>query len=454
MTSIDTGIGQLFRDRFPGATVTPEDPDYDDARTLWNATADGRPAAIARCRGVADVVAAVTLARRADVPLAVRGGGHSLPGFSTCDGGVVIDLRGMRSVDVDAERRVAAVGPGATWRDVDQACAAYGLATTGGLISTTGVAGLTLGGGIGWLQRRYGLACDNLRAAQVVTADAEVVEADDDLLWGLRGGGGNFGIVTRFTFDLHPVATVLGGPLVFPFDRGVEVLRAFREWAADAPDEATLLASIMTAPPEPFVPAAVVGQKVVALLGCWCGDPADGAAALAPLRALGPALDHFGPMPYPVLQGMLDGAAPAGLRNYYRGGYLAELTDDVIALALRHGARLPSPLSQIHFHQMGGAVGRTGDASAFSGRDAGYAYNLVSAWSATDEDALQKAANRALAADLAPHSLGRSYVNFEGEPGAARSAYGDAIYARLARLKRQYDPANVFCRNQNVLPAP
>ena len=210
----------------------------------------------------------------------------------------------------------------------------------------------------------------------------------------------------------------------------------------------------MTAPPEPFVPAELVGQKVVVLLGCWCGDLDTGAAALAPLRTLGPVLDHFGPMPYPVLQTMLDGAAPAGLRNYYRGGYLAELTDDVIALALRHGARLPSPMSQIHFHQMGGAVGRTGGSSAFSGRDAGYTYNLVSTWPDPADDILHISANQALAADLAPHAMGRTYVNFEGEPGAARAAYGDAIYDRLARLKRQYDPANVFCRNQNVRPAP
>jgi hypothetical protein len=241
----------------------------------------------------------------------------------------------------------------------------------------------------------------------------------------------------RFTFDLHPVATVLGGLLAFPFDRGAEVLRAFREWAAEAPDEATLLASIMTAPPEPFVPAEVVGQKMVVLLGCWCGDPADGENALAPLRALGLALDHFGPMPYPVLQGMLDGAAPRGLRNYYRGGYLAELTDDVIAVALHHGARLPSPLSQIHFHQMGGAVGRRGAESAFSGRDAGYTYNLLSTWADATDDLRHTTANRALAADLAPHALARSYVDFEGEPGAARTAPTPTVTPRRPATARR-----------------
>jgi FAD/FMN-containing dehydrogenase len=227
--------------------------------------------------------------------------------------------------------------------------------------------------------------------------------------------------------------------------------------AAAAPDEATLLASVMTAPPEPFVPPEVVGQKVVALLGCWCGDLADGEAALAPLRALGPAVDRFGPMPYPVLQSMLDGAAPHGLRNYYRGGYAADLSDEIIAVALDHGARLPSPMSQIHFHQMGGAAGRAGvETSAFSGRAAGYTYNIVSTWTDPAQDATHIDANRGLAKALAPHSMGGTYVNFatETDTGQVRAAYGDQIYDRLARLKRHYDPANLFRRNQNIRPAP
>jgi hypothetical protein len=235
------------------------------------------------------------------------------------------------------------------------------------------------------------------------------------------------------------------------------VLRAFREWAANAPDEASLLASVMAAPPEPFVPPELVGQKVVALLGCWCGDLAAGQAALASLRALGPVLDLFRPMPCPALQGMLDGAAPHGLRNYYRGGYAAELSDEIIAAALDYGARLPSPMSQIHFHQMGGAVGRAGiETSAFSGRAAGYTYNLISTWADPAQDGTHIDANRALAAALAPHSMGGTYVNCvtETDAGRVRAAYGDEIYDRLARLKRQYDPANLFRRNQNVRPAP
>jgi len=456
MTTTDQSLAAAFAAGFGGDVFTPGDAGYEEARTVWNGTIDTRPAVVARCHGAADIAAAVNLTRTAGVPLAVRAGGHSVPGLSSCDGGVVVDLTGMRSVQVDPERRRAVVDAGATWADLDAAAAAHGLATTGGLISTTGVAGLTLGGGIGWLQRKYGLACDNLRAAQVVTAEGDLIEADDDLLWGLRGGGGNFGVVSRFEFDLHPVSIVYGGLLMFPLDRGAEVLRAFREWAASAPDDASLLVAINTAPPEPFVPPELLGQKVVALVGCWCGDTDAGAAAIAPLRALGPAVDLFGPMPYVALQSMLDGGAPYGLRNYFRAGFAADLTDEIIDAVLRHGAQLRSPMSQIHFHQMGGAVSRFGsDTSSFSGRAAGYTYNLIGTWTDAAEDAEHIAQIRDVGADLAPLSMPGRYVNFDTDANAdVRGAYGDAIYTRLARLKRQYDPHNLFRRNQNVRPAP
>ncbi len=457
MTTTREPVAAAFDSGFSGGITTPDDAGYDEARAVWNGTVVSRPAVIAHCRSTADVVAAVNLTRRAGVPLAVRAGGHSVAGLSSCEGGVVIDLTGLRAVTVDPQRRRAIVEPGATWADFDAATAAHGLASTGGLISSTGVAGLSLGGGIGWLQRKYGLACDNLRSAQLVTADGAVIEADDDLLWGLRGGGGNFGVVTRFEFDLHSVSTVLGGLMMFPFERADEVLRAFREWAAIAPDEASLLAAINCAPPEPFVPPHLVGQRVVALLGCWCGDLATGEAALAPLRALGPAVDLFGPMPYPVLQSMLDGGAAHGQRNYFRGGYVADLSDDVLAVVIEHGSKMRSPKSQIHLHQMGGAVGRVGtDMSSFSGRAAGYTYNLIGTWADPAEDATHMDLVRAAAAALAPVSMGRHYVNFEGDADVnhVRAAYGEQIYDRLARLKRQYDPANVFNRNQNVRPAP
>jgi FAD/FMN-containing dehydrogenase len=445
---------------FAGTVITPEDEVYDAARAVWNGTVDVRPALIARCATTEDIAAVVNLARTAGCPLSVRAGGHSVAGLSMCEGGIVIDLSMLRAVTVDANERLAVVEPGATWADFDAATAAHGLATTGGLVSTTGVAGLTLGGGIGWLQRRYGLSCDNLVAADVVTAAGEMVRTSEtersELLWGMRGGGGNFGVVSRFVFSLHPVATVLGGLMLFPLDRGRPVLTAFRDWARDLPDEGSMLAAIITAPPEPFVPPQLVGQKVVAIVGCWCGDLELGAAALEPLRRLGPAVDVFGPMPYTALQGMLDGGAPQGLRNYFRGGYITGLDDTVIGVALEHGAGMPSPMSAIHFHQMGGAVGRVAPgATAFSGRGAGYTYNIVSTWTEPGEDAQHKAANRAFAAALAPLSSAGTYVNFLSDSGNGRSqaAYGDELYDRLARLKREYDPANLFNRNQNVRPA-
>jgi FAD/FMN-containing dehydrogenase len=421
---------------------------------------DGRPALIVQCRSAEDIAVAVAITRDAGLPLAVRAGGHSVAGLSTCDGGVVIDLSPMRTVTVDPARRIAAVAPGATWADFDAAGAVHGLATTGGLISSTGVAGLTLGGGLGWLQRKYGLSCDNLVAADVVTASGDLVRASESehegLLWGLRGGGGNFGIVSRLEFALHPVSVILGGLMLFPLARGKEVLTAFRQWASAAPDEASMLAAIMTAPPEPFVPPELTGQKVVAIAGCWCGDLEAGTAALGPLRGIGPAVDLFGPMPYPALQAMLDGTAPPGLRNYFRGGYTHDLDDEVITVALDYGARLPSPMSQIHFHQMGGAAGRIApDATAFTARAAGYTYNLISTWTDPAEDSRHIAANRELAAALAPLSAAGTYVNFLTDTGddPVRAAYGDATYQRLARLKREYDPHNLFRRNQNVPPA-
>jgi FAD/FMN-containing dehydrogenase len=461
MTSTQSNVlARSFASAFGGTVLTRDDEPYDSARAIWNGTVDGHPALIARCRSTEDIAAAVNLTREAGLPLAVRAGGHSVAGLSTCDDGVVIDLSPMRGVSIDPVRRIATVQPGATWADFDTVAAVHGLATTGGLISSTGVAGLTLGGGIGWLQRKYGLSCDNLVAADLVTASGDFVHASETghegLLWGLRGGGGNFGIVSRFEFALHPVSTILGGLMLFPLARGKEVLTALREWAVGAPDEASLLAAISTAPPEPFVPAELMGQKVLAIVGCWCGDLNVGTAALAPLRGLGPAVDLFGPMPYPALQTMLDEGAPPGLRNYFRGGYTQDLDDEVIAVVLDHGARLPSPMSQIHFHQMGGAAGRVApDATAFGARAAGYTYNLVSTWTDPGEDPQHIAANRELAAALAPLSAGGSYVNFLTDVGddPVHAAYGDTTYQRLARLKRRYDPANLFSRNQNVRPA-
>jgi FAD/FMN-containing dehydrogenase len=372
----------------------------------------------------------------------------------------MLDLSLMRGVNVDPDSRTARVEPGATWADFDAATQARGLASTGGLISHTGVAGLTLGGGIGWLMRKHGLAADNLTAAEVVTASSEVVRAstseDPELLWALRGGGGNFGVVTSFEFRLHPLGSVLGGVMMFPIDQGREVLRTYRDWAAELPDEFTTVAVVVTAPPAPFVPAELVGTKVVGVAGCWCGEPDAGEEALRRPRELHPPVDVFGPMPYTALQSMLDEGAPAGIRSYTRSGYAAELSDGLIDVALEHGAKMASPFSQIHFHHMGGAVARVADDdTAFGNRRGAYAYNLNSMWMDPSEDEVHESANRAAASAFAPFSTGGVYVNFLSNEGDARvrAAYGDAKYERLAQLKRRLDPENLFRLNQNIAPA-
>jgi hypothetical protein len=454
--TIKVDIAPVFDTHFSGEAITPADNGYEAACEVWNAMVQGRPATVARCHTVDDIISAVALCRDAGVYPAIRAGGHSVAGLSTGDD-VVIDLTAMRRVDVDPDARRALVQPGATWHDLDAAGEPHGLATTGGLISATGVAGLTLGGGIGWLQRRYGLACDNLVAADVVTAAGDLVHADDEenreLLWALRGGGGNFGVVASLEFALHPVAMVYSGLMLWPFDRAREVLTEFRGWAADLADDGSMLISIMTAPPEPFVPDELVGQRGIGLVGCWCGELEAGAPALQPMRDLGPAVDLFGPMPYPALQSMLDAGAPFGLRNYFRTGFLEGMGDAVIDVLIEHGAALPSPMSQIHVHQMGGAVAR--HESAFAHRDAAFTYNLISTWIERDQDDLHVSTNRAAATALAPLSAGGAYVNFltSSDADTVRSAYGPEIYARLAQVKREFDPDNLFRVNQNVAPA-
>jgi hypothetical protein len=300
------------------------------------------------------------------------------------------------------------------------------------------------------------LACDNLVAADVVTAAGDVAHADaeenPDLLWALRGGGGNFGVVANLEFSLHPVAAVYSGLMLWPFDRARDVLTEFRDWAADLADDGSMLISVMAAPPEPFVPAELVGQRVIGLIGCWCGDLDAGVAAVQPMRDLGPAVDLFGPMPYPALQSMLDAGAPFGLRNYFRTGFLEGLTDAVVDVLIEHGAALASPMSQIHLHQMGGAVARS--ESAFANRSAAFTYNLISTWIEPGDDDMHISTNRAAATALAPLSAGRAYVNFlaSTDTDTVRSAYGPDIYARLARVKHEFDPGNVFRANQNVPP--
>jgi FAD/FMN-containing dehydrogenase len=450
-----------LRQSVRGTVVAPGDAYYDVARAVWNGMIDRRPALIVRCAEVADVVAAVQFARSQGLEIAVRSGGHSLPGFSTTDGGLVIDLSSMRGVSVDEPGRRAIVEGGATWADIDQATQAAGLAVTGGLVSTTGVGGFTLGGGVGWLMRRYGLASDNLIGAEVVTADGSVVRASEsenpDLLWGLRGGGGNFGVVTSFEFRLFPVGpTILGGPIFYPGEQAVDVLRAWRDATAAMPDDLTTLVSLGSAPPIPPIPEAWHGQAVATVIGAFAGAIADGQAPASPLRTLGdPIVDLLGELPYVALQSLVDPGWGPGARNYFTSSYLAGLPDAAIdVLAAAHGSR-PSPFNEIHIHQMGGAASRIGpDASASGNRQAPFLLNIITRWLEPAQDEQQLTWARALRDAMQPFATGGTYVNFLGVGDArVRDAYDADRYTRLVDLKRRWDPTNAFHLNQNIAPA-
>jgi FAD/FMN-containing dehydrogenase len=453
---------QELREAVRGAVIAPDDEGYDEACRVWNAEHDHRrPTLIVQCTGAADVIAAVGFARSNDLPIAVRGGGHSIAGFSTTDDGIVIDLGKMNGVRVDPDARRATVGGGAVWADVDHETQAYGLATTGGLVSSTGVGGFTLGGGIGWTMRKFGLACDNLVAADVVTADGRLVHATEtenaDLLWGLRGGGGNFGIVTQLELTLHPLPSpVYAGLIFYPAETAPELLRTFRDWAATAPDEVTGLVNLTTAPPLPVIPEQWHGKKVAVFVAVSTGPLGEGEALVAPFRKLGePIADLLGPMPYLMMQSLLDPLWPKGIHAYFKATNLSGLDDELIGRLCAVHLESPGPQCEIHLHQMGGAVGRVPDgATAFAERSMPYVLNAVTGWHGADPDVGQAHASWARSAvDAAGDAAtGRAYVNFLPDPGAARTAYGDEKYARLVTLKNEYDPMNVFQLNQNVAP--
>ncbi|HEY6760900.1 MAG TPA: FAD-binding oxidoreductase [Baekduia sp.] len=464
-TTLDAGTVQELRESVRGACFAPGDPGYDDARTIWNAMFDDRfPALVVQCAGVADVVRAVQFARSEGLEIAVRGGGHSIPGFSSSDGGIVIDLGPMKGVRVDPRARRATAQAGLQWNELDHETQAFGLATTGGLVSTTGVAGFTLGGGIGHLVRSQGLSCDRLLGADLVTADGRVVRAgmgsdeESELLWALKGGGGNFGIVTSLDFQLAPVGpTVYGGAAFFGPDQLREILVRVRDMMdAGMPEELTLLVNMTTAPPAPFLPEAMHGHPGIAVLACWSGPLEEGEAQLAPIRDLGPGVDLLGPIPYVALQSLLDPLLEKGARNYMKAGYLPELSDAVIDLLAAGHADRPAPQCELHIHTMGGAASRVpADASAFPHRAAPYVVNFMSRWTdpAQDEECLEWGRN--VYGSLEEYTTGGAYINFLGEegPDRVRAAYGEDTYARLAAVKAQYDPDNVFHRNQNVVPA-
>ncbi len=442
-----------------GRIVTRDDADYDEARRVRNAMIDRWPRAIVRCDGVPDVAAVVRHAADRGLDLAVRGGGHSVPGFGTVDDGIVIDLAGMRSVDVDPVARRAVVAGGATWNDVNAATGAHGLATTGGIVSTTGVGGLTLGGGIGYLSRAYGLSCDNLESVEIVTADGAIrevsAEQQPDLFWAIRGGGGNFGVVTSFRFRLHPVAEVYGGPMFFDIEHAESVLRAYRDLIARAPEQLSAFSAFQIAPPLPFIPEELHGSPMVLVVACWSGDVTRGEEMLRPLHEAAPvAAEHVGVMPYAALNSAFDGLYPPGLQHYWKTAFVNELTDDAIAAHLRFGPRVPAVTSTMHLYPIDGACNRVAeDATAFAARDARFAAVIVGMW----PDAADNEANmqwvRDYHAAIAPHSQQRGYVNFmSGDDEAQVPAAYAGNYARLREVKRRFDPGNVFHVNQNIRP--
>jgi FAD/FMN-containing dehydrogenase len=452
---------QELREAVRGEVVTPADDGYADASRIWNgAHNERRPALVVRCSGAADVIAAIGFARSNDLMIAVRGGGHSIPGFSTNDDGIVIDLSPMNGVRVDPTDMRASVGGGARWADVDNEAQVHGLATTGGLISTTGVAGFTLGGGIGWTMRKFGLACDNLAAADVVTADGRLVHASEsensDLLWGLRGGGGNFGIVTQFELDLHPLGpTVYAGPVFYPADAARDLLRAFRAWAPDAPDDIAAVINLTTAPPLPVIPEEWHGKKIAAFLATSAGPVDEGAGLVDAIRQVAePIADLLGPMPYLAVQTLLDPLWPKGLKAYFKATNLARLDDDLVERLCELHLTGPGPQCEIHVHQMGGAIARVDDgATAFAERSMPFVLNAVTGWHDAEAGAAHREWARAVVAAAADASTGRAYVNYLGDADAARAAYGEQIYARLVALKDRYDPTNVFRLNQNIEPS-
>jgi len=448
-----------LRSKVNGPVIGPADPAFEDVRKVYNFMIDRRPAAIVRCQTADDVVAVVRHATDAGAELAVRGGAHSVPGFGTADGAIVIDLAQLSAVSVNPTNRTATVGGGATWGGFNDAAAAHGLATTGGIVSTTGVGGLTLGGGIGYLARGYGLSCDNLLSAQVVTAAGEILtvsaEENADLFWAIRGGGGNFGIVTEFTFRMHPVAQIYGGPMFFELADGPAVLAHFDEFIRTAPREYGGFPGFHLAPPLPFVPEDRVGDPLVAVVSCWTGSMADGEKIVASLREVArPVAEHVGPMPYAALNSAFDALVPRGLQHYWKAAYIRDLPAEAIDIHLRHGALVPNVSCAVHLYPVNGACHDVGAAeTAFGHRDATYAAVIAGMW----PDAVENDANIRWVKDyyaaITPHTLAGGYVNFASADDQSKVAenYG-SNFARLREVKRRYDPSNVFHHNQNIEP--
>ena len=451
-------VDQL-REQVRGDVIDPSDEAYEEARKVYNAMIDRRPAVVVRPVNAGDVIAAVNFARESGIDLAIRGGSHGVPGFGTCDGGVAVDLSRMKGVRVDPAKRTARAEGGATWGDFNAATHAFGLATTGGIISTTGIGGLTLGGGIGYLSRGLGLSCDNLISADVVTADGRFLVAsekeNDDLFWGLRGGGGNFGVVTSLEYKLEPIKDIYGGPMLFELEDAGDILRFYREFIADAPEEFGGFPAFQIAPPLPFIPEERHGETFLAFVACWTGPLDEGEAVLKPLHDVAPVVaEHVGPMPYPALNAAFDPLVPPGLQHYWKANFVKELTDDAIEAHLAHGPKVPVVNSTVHIYPINGACHRVAsDATAFAYRDANFATVIAGMW----PDPAANAANTTWVRDYytatAPLSEEGGYINFMAEDDQSRiKANYKGNYDRLVDVKKKYDPGNLFHLNQNIKP--
>ncbi|MGW8351487.1 FAD-binding oxidoreductase [Streptomyces wedmorensis] len=447
---------------FQGAVVGPADPDYDTVRRCFNRDHDQHPALIARCTGPEDVRAALRYARENSLGVAVRGGGHATAGFASCEGGLVVDTSPMKHVEIDPETRTGRFGAGLTWGELDAATQEFGLAVTGGRVSDTGVAGLTLGSGSGWLERMYGPSARNLVSAEVVTADGRILHTDAEenaeLFWGLRGGGGNFGVVTEFGFRLHPVGPLLyAGMLLHPRSAAGPLARFYRDFLEQAPDEVTGAFALVTAPPEEFVPEEARGEPACAVIVAYVGDPARGEEALRPLVEWGdPLVRMVRPMPYTAVQRMLDDGTPTGVSEYFKIDYLPELPDEAIDTAIALAESIGSPLTQLIFCPLGGAMDRLdGDAMALTVPPTKWVYFCLAVWWGSEDRLHHIAWARDLHSALRPWTTGTSVPNFilADEGARLRSSYGPEKYARLVALKNRYDPGNVFALNQNIPPS-
>jgi FAD/FMN-containing dehydrogenase len=461
MNKLSNGAIDDLKASARGQVLTPDDPGYDDARKIWNSMIDRRPALIVRCAGAADVRKAVDFARDNDMLLAVRGGGHNIAGSAVCEGGMMIDLSPMKSVRIDPRQAIAYVEPGATLADFDDEAQAFGLAVPLGINSTTGVAGLTLGGGFGWLSRKHGMTIDSLVSVDIITADGEFLHAseqeNEDLFWAVRGGGGNFGVVTLFEFRLHPVGpTVYGGLVVLPLEQAREALLAYRAALETMPEDLTVWVVLRQAPPLPFLPAAVHGKPIIAFAICYSGDPEDGPRVVEAIRKLGtPYGEHVGPMPYATWQKAFDPLLTPGTRNYWKSHNLETLQDGLIDVVIAAAGDLPSPQCEIFLGCIGGATKRVPVTSmAYPHRSTQFAMNVHGRWDDPDDDDRCIAWARTLFRDTEPYAQGGVYVNFmtEEESDRVGAAYG-ANFDRLVQAKTRYDPRNLFRHNQNIRPA-